>query len=59
VSVFRDRVESPFRATSTSLAWGSFAWFETEPDQLLFLRDGRRLQPVSLAGLLRAKRDPE
>lgn len=57
VSVFHDRVGSPFKATSTSLAWGSFAWFETEPDHLLFLRDGRRLEPVTLAGLLRAEGD--
>ncbi len=56
-TVFHDRVRSPFKATSTSLAWGSFVWFETEPTHLVFLREGREDQPAgSLATLLRAAR---
>lgn len=54
VTVFHDRVDSPFKAAATTLAWGSFVWFETEPDHLLFLRDGRELPTITLATLLRA-----
>lgn len=53
VTVFRDRVKSRFRACSTSLAWGSFVWFETEPEQLIYLRNGREQPMVALTDFLR------
>ena len=40
VTAFRDRAEPVFRKVSSSLAWGSFAWFASEPRQLLVLRRG-------------------
>lgn len=40
VTAFRDRSESVFSRMASSLAWGSFAWFATEPDSILFLDPG-------------------
>jgi len=53
VTVFHDRVKSRFKTCSTSLAWGSFVWFETEPEQLIYLRDGGEQPMVALTDLLR------
>ncbi len=53
VSVFRDRARSPFRANAAALAWGSFAWFVTEPDALVWFRQGAEPPTRTLAGLLR------
>lgn len=54
VTAFQDRVGSPFKTASTALAWGTFVWFESEPDNLVYFRDGRQRTGVSLATLLRA-----
>lgn len=35
VTAYKDRGSAGFRKTVPRLAWGSFAWFETEPDNLL------------------------
>jgi hypothetical protein len=40
LSAFADRDAPGYRKTYRSLAWGSFAWFASEPDKLLVLRDG-------------------
>jgi BsuBI/PstI restriction endonuclease domain/BsuBI/PstI restriction endonuclease HTH domain len=56
VTAFRDRMDSPFRAMVASLAWGSFVWFETEPDNVLYLHRGTRKESARLAELLRAER---
>lgn len=37
VTAFPDRVGSRFRTLSSSLAWGSFAWFASQPDNLIQL----------------------
>lgn len=39
VTAYRDRQVQPFRRTVPELAWGSFAWFMSEPDNLIFLSD--------------------
>jgi BsuBI/PstI restriction endonuclease domain/BsuBI/PstI restriction endonuclease HTH domain len=53
VTVFRDRADSPFRSMAASLAWGSFVWFATEPEQILILRDSRSEEPLrTLSDLL-------
>ncbi len=36
VTAYQDRDSRPLKATFGSLAWGSFAWFMTEPDQIVF-----------------------
>ena len=39
VTAYRDRSRAEFRKTVDTLAWGSFAWFASEPDKLLHLED--------------------
>ena len=55
VTAFRDRSDSPFSRMASSLAWGSFAWFATEPDSILFLRPGGE-DKATLAMLLHRRR---
>lgn len=40
VTVYRDRSAAQFKKTVDSLAWGSFAWFASEPAHLVELIDG-------------------
>lgn len=42
VTAYRDRQVQPFRKTVPELAWGSFAWFMSEPENLIFLSDNKR-----------------
>jgi hypothetical protein len=51
VSAFLDRASPGFRKTITRLAWNSFAWFASEPDHILWLRE-RGAPPVTLTALL-------
>lgn len=37
VTAYLDRGAAPFRATIGTLAWGSYAWFASEPDNLIEL----------------------
>ena len=53
VTAFQDRAAGIFRQTAAALAWGSFAWFATEPEHLLIFRDGSTRQAKSLAVFLR------
>jgi hypothetical protein len=53
VSAFEDRADSPFARMSASLAWGSFVWFKTEPDHIVFLREGGEERSTTLSALLR------
>lgn len=53
MTVFHDRARSPYRKLVASLAWGSFVWFETEPDQIVFLRQGGEKRSTGLLRLLR------
>lgn len=39
VSAFRDRSASAYKKVVSDLAWGTFAWFLSEPDQVLVLRE--------------------
>lgn len=46
VTAYKDRGATGFRKTVSRLAWGSFAWFVTEPQHLLALYEdvgGRRV----------------
>jgi len=40
VTAYRDRSASAFKKTVDALAWGSFAWFMSEPDHILKMTDG-------------------
>ena len=40
LTAYQDRQSAGFKKTVAQLAWGSFAWFVSEPDQIVILRDG-------------------
>jgi len=40
LSAYQDRESAGFRKTISGLAWGSFAWFASEPENIMILRDG-------------------
>jgi hypothetical protein len=52
VTAYQDRNEPGFRRTIGTLAWRSFAWFVSEPDQIVILREGREDRPVRLSDLM-------
>jgi hypothetical protein len=41
VSAFADRAAPAFRKLASEIAWGTFAWFMSEPERLLAFREGR------------------
>jgi hypothetical protein len=43
VTAYLDRGGSPFKKTVDTLAWGSYAWFVSEPDGLIELKTGKSL----------------
>ena len=49
VTVYKDRSAAPAGRASRELAWGSFAWFVSEPDHLVQFHAER---PGTLAALL-------
>jgi hypothetical protein len=40
VTAYRDRSDAPFRKTVSELAWGSYAWFMSEPENIVIMHDG-------------------
>jgi hypothetical protein len=46
LTAFKDRSATPFRKAISELAWGSYAWFASEPEHLIDLSDG---VPVKLS----------
>lgn len=40
LTAYQDRGSSGFKKTMSQLAWGSFAWFASEPDKMVMMRDG-------------------
>lgn len=40
VTAFLDRRAGAYRKLASELAWGSFAWFVSEPDKIIILRQG-------------------
>jgi hypothetical protein len=48
VTAFDDRNAPPARSLMPNLAWGTFAWFRSEPDKIIILRDG---VPTSISKL--------
>lgn len=51
LTAYQDRESAGFRKTVSGLAWGSFAWFVSEPDKIAILRNGA-ISPARLAALL-------
>ncbi len=52
VTAYQDRESAGFKKTVFGLAWGSFAWFVSEPGQIVILHDGGT-SPTRLAELMR------
>lgn len=52
VTAYTDRDDAAFKKTVGTLAWGTFAWFASEPSQLLIMRDQTVAAPKTLAELL-------
>ncbi|HEY4546312.1 MAG TPA: BsuBI/PstI family type II restriction endonuclease [Pedomonas sp.] len=46
VTAYLDRDATAFRKTVSSLAWGSYAWFASEPDSLVIFND----KPLQIRG---------
>lgn len=44
LTAFKDRGAPPFKKAIAELAWGSYAWFVSEPENLIDLRDGRAIK---------------
>lgn len=42
VTAFMDRVSAPYRKLSAILAWGTFAWFVSEPDHIVIFKEDIR-----------------
>lgn len=40
VTAYHDRQSAGFKKTISGLAWNSFAWFVSEPEKIVILRDG-------------------
>ena len=40
LTAYQDRQSAGFKKTVAQLAWGSFAWFVSEPEQIVILRNG-------------------
>lgn len=51
LTAYSDRGSPGYRKTVSQLAWGTFAWFVAEPDQLVSMRDGQN-RPATLRSLL-------
>ncbi|HXH81403.1 MAG TPA: BsuBI/PstI family type II restriction endonuclease [Candidatus Tectomicrobia bacterium] len=52
VTAYADRDTIAFRRTAPALAWSSFAWFASEPDKIVVMRDGSQ-RPAPLEDLLK------
>jgi hypothetical protein len=48
VTAFSDRSASPFRKVVSELAWGTFAWFSSEPEKLIAFREGQTTELAAL-----------
>ena len=53
LTAYRDRQSSGFKKTVAQLAWGTFAWFVSEPDAIVIMRGGQNSH-ASIATILQA-----
>lgn len=52
VTAYLDREQSAFRRTVSVLAWNTFAWFVSEPEQIVVFREGEARDEHSLTSFL-------
>ena len=53
LTAYADRDNAAFRASVSELAWRSFAWFMSEPDNIVVLHGGADTEQVRLSELMR------
>ena len=53
LTAYADRDDAAFKASVSELAWRSFAWFISEPDQIVVLHGGAGAEQVRLSELMR------
>ena len=53
LTAYADRNDAAFRASVSELAWRSFAWFMSEPDNIVVLHGGADTEQVRLSELMR------
>ena len=53
LTVYADRDDAAFKASVSELAWRLFAWFMSEPDQIVVLHGGAGSEQVRLSDLMR------
>ena len=56
VTAYADRGDAVFVSSVGQLAWRSFAWFMSEPDDIIVLHRGSRSKPIRLLEFLRMVR---
>ncbi|MHB8910912.1 MAG: BsuBI/PstI family type II restriction endonuclease [Syntrophales bacterium] len=52
VTAFSDRRSGAYRKAASELAWGSFAWFVSEPDKIIVFKQGARKKSDKLFELV-------
>ena len=52
VSAFEDRDRGTFRRSVRDLAWSTFAWFASEPDNIVRMHGGDAVRPTRLSELM-------
>ena len=53
VTAYADRNDAAFKTTVSELAWRSFTWFMSEPDQIMVLHRGAGAGHARLSELMR------
>lgn len=53
VTVFKDRADSASRKLVPSIAWNTFIWYASEPDEIVFLRKGGIERRISIGDMLK------
>ena len=53
VTVFKDRSDPASRRLVPSIAWGTFIWYASEPDEIIFLREGGAEKRTSIGNMLK------
>lgn len=52
ITVFKDRSDAASRKLVPSIAWGTFIWYASEPDNIIILREGKEKVTLSVGELL-------
>lgn len=53
ITVFKDRADQTSRKLVPSVAWGTFIWYASEPDEIIFLRKGGAEKKALISDMLK------